>query len=205
MIYGHVFKGPPVPPLTLTRRNAYRTAISRKNPSVPARLAIEKYKPKIGFNTILDWGCGQGRDRLYFDDMCGAAESYDPHFFPDKPGGLFQFAMCTYVLNVIASRKERLECLAEIRKRLKSDGHVLVTVRPAKHIYDLAFDYDNVTWKRRRKYKWNKLADGYVTTRGNFQAIMGINTLAELIEEAGFEVRDKVDNSNLIMVLAQKI
>lgn len=206
MVNTFVFKGPPLPPLALTRQNAYRTAVARKEPSVPARQAIEKYKPKIGFKSILDWGCGKGMDISYFNDMDLSCEGYDPHFFPDKPGGLFDFAMCTYVLNVIAIRNERIECLKEIRKRLKHDGHVLVTVRPAKQIYDIAFSYikGKPSWQRGRAHQWNKFADGYVTTRGNFQAIMSVNTLTDLVEECGFEVKDKIENTNLIMVLAQK-
>lgn len=201
------FNLPPLPTNALVRAHAYKTAMYRKVPSVPAKLAIEKHLPKLGFTSILDWGCGRGRDVAYFKEQGLACEGHDPYFSPDIPTGPFDFATCSYVINVIASPKERKKCLTDIADLLNPDGYVLVTIRPFKQIHDIAFNYGPgiLSWKRRRKHRWNKFADGYITTRGNFQAIMGMATLVSLVEECGFKIISEYNNSNFVMVLAQKV
>lgn len=104
--------------------NAWRTAITRKKPSKPIA-ALEADGRLVG--RVLDYGSGRGYDACYL-----GAECYDPHFQPDMPDGLFDTIVCNYVLNVIPSESERLQVIADIQSRLKSDGRAYISVRADK-------------------------------------------------------------------------
>jgi hypothetical protein len=75
----------------------------------------------------LDYGAGKGYDA----DAYGM-ESYDPHYQPDMPDGLFDTITTNYVLNVIESKEERLRVLRVIQCRLEDTGKAYVTVRNDK-------------------------------------------------------------------------
>ena len=101
--------------------NAHKTAIGRNKPSAPVR-ALDKAGLLIG--KMLDFGCGRGRDACEY-----GMESYDPHFQPVMPKGLFDTIVCNFVLNVIESSAERRAVVADIRSRLVPGGCAYVTVR----------------------------------------------------------------------------
>ena len=201
-----------------TYENVYKTAMFRKKPSVPGRYVVETLLPQLEFKSILDWGCGRGRDVLYFKEQGLICEGYDPHYSPDIPAGTFDFVMCSYVLNVIAAGSKRKQCLNELSLKLEPDGHVLIAIRPAKEVVRNAFNFDYRKGRAmagdyaafhrrsvaRRKTRWNICADGYVTTRGTFQSLLTMPALLRLIEEAGFEAIHEINNSKMVMVLAQK-
>jgi len=104
--------------------NAHKTAISRKKPSAPVRALIDK---GVIIGRTLDYGCGRGRDASEYD-----MESYDPHFQPVMPGGLFDTIVCNFVLNVIESSAERKAVVVDIRKRLAPGGRAYISVRTDK-------------------------------------------------------------------------
>jgi len=107
-----------------TKENAWKTAIGRKAPSVPMRrLATEG----VIKGRSLDYGCGRGFDAKHF-----GMESYDPHYQPDKPDGLFETITCNYVLNVLESDECREYVLRDIQSRLTDDGVAYITVRNDK-------------------------------------------------------------------------
>lgn len=103
---------------------AYKTAIKRKDVSAPMRqLATDG----LIINRALDYGCGWGCDAETY-----GMESYDPHYQPIMPMGLFKTITCNYVLNVIESNIERLKVLTDIQRRLELQGVAYITVRNDK-------------------------------------------------------------------------
>jgi hypothetical protein len=99
----------------------HRTAISRKAPSVPMRWLASGSRI-IG--RALDYGSGRGYDAKHY-----AMESYDPHYSPVMPPGLFDTITCNYVLNVVESHEERALIVKDIRTRLAPGGRGYITVR----------------------------------------------------------------------------
>ena len=63
------------------RINAYKTAITRKKPSLPMRWLAKEGLIPSRIDT-LDYGCGKGFDADYF-----GMDKYDPHFFPNTELG----------------------------------------------------------------------------------------------------------------------
>ena len=103
---------------------AHKTAITRNKPSAPmVRLkAAGRLKGKM-----LDYGCGKGYDASHF-----GMDSYDPHYQPIMPDGLFDTITCNFVLNVIESAEEREAIVRDIRSRLDCNGRAYITVRNDK-------------------------------------------------------------------------
>src|ERR1043166_1681750 len=60
--------------------NPARTAMRRKNPSPIARALRETgFLAAHRVRTVLDYGCGVGRDVEYYRELGLQAEGYDPH------------------------------------------------------------------------------------------------------------------------------
>jgi hypothetical protein len=174
------------------QNNSHKTAIARSAPSIPAQYAINILRPQLGFNSILDWGCGRGRDLAYYKKQLGArlCDGYDPYYLPKIPIGRFDFATCSYVLNVM-NLDERKTVLQSIKNKLVDGGHVLIAMRPIKEI-------------ERNSHSWRKHEDGYITSRGTFQSAVLTAEMVSLIEETGFKIINVIDNSKTLMILAQK-
>ena len=100
---------------------AYKTALNRALPSVPARRLAED-----GFlaGRLLDYGSGRGQDARSY-----GMDQWDPHYHPRRPQGKFDTVTCTYVLNVIEQPDERAHVLRDIRRLLKPGGKAYITVR----------------------------------------------------------------------------
>jgi ATP adenylyltransferase len=107
----------------------YKTAITRKKPSKPMTI-LENCSQFTDCHRKLDYGCGKGFDADYF-----GMEKYDPHFFPDKPTGLFDTITCNYVLNVIPDHSERVQVLKDIQGLLADDNSMafIAVRRDLKH------------------------------------------------------------------------
>ena len=129
--------------------NSYRTAIARTSPSVPAKYVIETLLPQLKFTSILDWGCGRGRDLRFYKEQGLICAGYDPYYSPGFPVDRYNFVTCSYVLNIINTYSERKYCLQLIKNKLYSGGHLLITIRPLKHI-------------EKNSYKWRPFGDGYI-------------------------------------------
>ena len=106
------------------RMNAHKTAIGRNKPSRPAMWLDARGLIK---GIALDYGCGRGKDA----DTYGM-DSYDPHYGPEMPTGLFDTILCSFVLNVIESEEEREQVIQDIRNRLVAGGRAYLTVRNDK-------------------------------------------------------------------------
>ena len=99
----------------------YNRALHRKHLSSPA-----KKVSGMGLisGRILDYGCGNGKDAELLK-----ADMYDPNYFPKFPKGKYDTILCTYVLNILKSPKERKEVISKIQKLLKPGGKAYVSVR----------------------------------------------------------------------------
>lgn len=101
---------------------AYKTAIARKTLSAPVKALRADLAGRV-----LDYGCGRGSDAREL-----GCESFDPHYQPVMPSGVFDTIICNYVLNVIESDKERRSVLCDIAARLRPSGIAYITVRADK-------------------------------------------------------------------------
>ena len=119
---------------------SYKTAISRRKLSAPARYLLGQNKIKGLTNyqglrrapLVLDYGCGKGGDSR----RLGIA-GFDPHYFPwtgrsRDARRRRKTILCTYVLNVIESPAERVRLLADIYSLLLPGGQAYITVRSDK-------------------------------------------------------------------------
>lgn len=137
----------------------HKTAIRRKNASMPCRWLMENEEP----SSILDYGCGHGRDVQAFLEEGWEALGYDPHFFPTQPNGRFDWVLCSYVLNVIEDPSERKKVIADLNRL---GTKVLIVVRHPKNI-----PTENGT----------SFSDGILTRTGTFQKGFGPKELQNLV------------------------
>jgi len=101
--------------------NSAKTAIKRKTLSAPSR---ELVKANVLQGKILDFGCGRGDDAKRLK-----VAKYDPNHSPEMPKGKYDTIYCHYVLNVLDTKKERVEVVETIKKKLKKKGTAYITVR----------------------------------------------------------------------------
>jgi hypothetical protein len=111
--------------------NNYKTAIRRGGPSAPLKYIEGMYdanaitegetlKGRIRTRRwrVLDYGCGRGEDADYL-----GADKYDPFSYPDRPEGIYDVILCTYVLNVVEESVQR-EILTDILGLLNPVGGI---------------------------------------------------------------------------------
>ena len=105
----------------------HKTARVRSKPSAPARWIYDN----IGFDPddTLDYGCGRCKDVEYFGirgwDINGTC-------CWDLEHDTYETILCSYVLNVIPSEKERMQVISHIQQHLTWDGTAYLTVRNDK-------------------------------------------------------------------------
>jgi len=147
-IYVKKYKQEPIKKL-----EGWQTAIPRKHLSAPLEL-LEAYRSKDQELKTLDYGCGRGQDA----DRNGW-DKYDPSWFPeDKDLSYYDYdiVLCTYVLNVIKEESDRIEVLKELKRYLKSDGIIAVTVRRGFKETDKQFNITKEFMKSQGFISWYK-------------------------------------------------
>lgn len=130
--------------------NSHLTAISRKNVSVPMRM-FESAGLLLG--RVLDYGCGRGKDV----ELLGL-EGYDPHFFPEKPKGLYDTVTMNYVINTISDHDGRMDAIRGAWDLLNVGGYLVVSARKVMEVK-----------KNASNGGWDRYSDGYKTSKGTFQ------------------------------------
>ena len=105
--------------------NSYLTAKERDAPSLPVRMLLER---RLINGTVLDYGCGFGRDVAFLQTRGFAAQGYDPHHRPEMPTRKFDTILCFYVLNVLFA-DEQTAVLVDIARLLKPTGKAYFAVR----------------------------------------------------------------------------
>ena len=164
-----------------------RTALHRKKPSRPAKSFADgflRHAYSCGdsylheFATILDWGCGRGKDVDWLQEhLVADVRGYDPYFRPRvsyKNSRLkFDYITCFYVLNVIPTKKARIEVIKEAVSHMADGGLMFIAVRSAKKI------------EKDKGASWKKFRDGYKTSRDTFQHGFTDDELKKLVKAAG--------------------
>lgn len=101
------------------------TAKEREYLSFPARLLFDK---GILVGSVLDFGCGFGKDVEVLKSRGVEITGYDKHYFPDFPTQRFDKILCLYVLNVLLPEEQAL-VLMEVSALLKPGGKAYFAVR----------------------------------------------------------------------------
>jgi diadenosine tetraphosphate (Ap4A) HIT family hydrolase len=101
------------------------TAKERDSMSFPAKLILNKNLLK---GSILDYGCGFGKDVELLLQKNIDIVGYDPHYFPEYPTAKFDTIICFYVLNVLLP-EEQVDVLMNISALLNPNGKVYFAIR----------------------------------------------------------------------------
>lgn len=172
-----------------------RTAIHRKSPSKPVRLAIEK---GLIHGRVFDWGCGHGSDLDYLRELGFDAHGWDPNHRPANPPesyppGTFHFVLNIYVLNTIRRIEVREhEILHRIYNFLDEVGHLYIATRTSREVERLA-----------GRCAWQRCGDGWLTKRGTFQKGFLAAELVTMLTGVGF-TEVQVEYRRPLIVLATK-
>lgn len=110
-----------------SQQNKYShlTAKEREFLSFPARLLFEK---GLLNGSVLDFGCGFGKDVEVLKSRGVDISGYDKHYFPENPAKRFDTILCLYVLNVLLPEEQSL-VLMEVSALLKPGGKAYFAVR----------------------------------------------------------------------------
>lgn len=138
----------------------YKTAKTRNNPSKPCALFMAEVPPPV---TVLDYGCGKGRDVLSLVEAGYDATGYDPHYFSEIPKGTFDVGLRTYVLNVIPNPLERSKVIEHMATMCRI---VYIAVRNGRDF---------------TQSKWEPFGDGYITSKNTFQVGIEEHTLVGMV------------------------
>lgn len=78
--------------------------------------------------SVLDFGCGFGKDVELLKENGIKISGYDKHYFPEYPQEKFDTIICFYVLNVLM-QEEQTTVLLEVSQLLKPGGKAFFAVR----------------------------------------------------------------------------
>lgn len=170
-----------------TSIHPHRTAISRRSASRPAQ---ELHRTGLlrtwQVRSILDFGCGHGRDVAFFRGLGYLADGYDPHApfgYSVRPDRQYDLVMLVFVLNVLESALDRLCAIREASRHLADRGRLLIVTRSAKQI-----------GREAEARAWPAHGDGFLSNpqRGMFQHGLSQTELEALVETAGLVGRPAV-------------
>lgn len=171
---------------------AARTAISRLKPSRPAKTLIKLLLPG---ETILDVGCGRGRDVEFLNKRGFSCNGYDPVYRPtpslkEHAQHNYDWALCAFVINVLP-KAQREQLVKDLFDTLPPHGNAFVAARSALEI------------ERARKANWLQHEDGYITASKTFQRGFTPDELCRIMRRAGFE-QAVIHQKEPVMVSAHK-
>lgn len=108
--------------------NTGKTAIHRTTISAPL---LSFVKNKLIRGSVLDYGCGHGKDLEYLQQFCIDADGWDPNHRPNMIPltRKWDTILCTYVLNVLESETDRMFVVEIIKSLLNPGGNAYITVR----------------------------------------------------------------------------
>jgi diadenosine tetraphosphate (Ap4A) HIT family hydrolase len=132
--------------------------------------------------SVLDFGCGFGKDVEILQAEGKNIVGYDKHYFPIYPTIKFDTIICFYVLNVL-TQEEQAMVLMEISQLLKPTGKAYFAVRR-----DLKYEgYRTHKIHQKRTYQCNVIL--------NYKSIFE-NENCEIYEYAHFNQLSKSSNSS---------
>lgn len=178
----------------------YKTAISRKNPSSLAIELAKKVIKKENIVSILDYGCGYGKDVEFYNSIGLNAEGYDPHEkygYNKEINQKFDCITIVYVLNVLPSPYERLNVIRNASKYLKDDGILMIATRSS---YEIETQADQKNWECHNDGYWSS------KSRGTFQKGIDEQEIIDLGNLCGFTKTEyttliKVNKNTSVMVM----
>ena len=166
--------------------------------------------------TVLDIGCGNGRNMIGFknSEVCGIDNCYSfieicrkkglYVTFSDMcdipfPTNYFDHLMCIATFHHLAMREGRLQALREMRRIIKNTGTLLLSVwsinQPEKSKQQFTNYGDTLV-------SWNKFGDKF----DRFYYIFEKNELESLFRETGWAIKSyKWDYGNEIYILMPSI
>jgi DNA phosphorothioation-associated putative methyltransferase len=140
-------------------RSGY-TAIKRASPSLPARFVFKEIiqNDEYDIKSILDWGCGFGRDIKYFQEHVDHVEGWDPCLrfidYTHAPTTNADLVTCSYVINVIAHPSARERVIKLIADYTNKGGLILISARSKSDVE-----------RHAKKRGWPKFGDGYISSK----------------------------------------
>jgi DNA phosphorothioation-associated putative methyltransferase len=160
-------------------------AIRRTGPSLPLKEYLKFFPAsELADKTILDYGCGHGKDVEYLNGLGLSAIGWDPSSGEEKPVVTFDLVFLTYVLNVISTPEERFATLNSAWANVDAGGRLVVACRTEKEIE-----------KEAKKNGWEKFNDGYLTKAKSFQkgidGLIMLRYFGQLNECARFFCQEK--------------
>lgn len=181
---------------------SFKTAINRRKPSSIA-VALHRsgfFKAK-DIGSILDYGCGRGRDVEFYQALGLQASGYDPHIpfgFAEKPRSTYDMVCIVFVLNVTWDPFLRLQIVRQAVKYLRKGGYVLIATRSAEAIN-----------REAHEKQWTEFGDGYWSHKGKRTFQKGIS-LDELSDILSYLHLRKVENQmslgrDVTTVIAKKL
>ena len=177
-----------------------KTAINR---GVSMSCRVIEQKGNTSYKDVLDYGAGKLRNAKHLNSkgFCvdvldtplqaskwGYEDFFEVGFIYDdvrKITKTYNAILCSFVLNVIPNREDRVSILMNIKKLLKDTGIAVIETRSGKDIANS---------KTAQAYR-----DGYLMGNGKVKTFQRAINKAELIEmskEAGLKVIDGYDSSD---------
>lgn len=161
-----------------------KTAMHRSDPSPFARTIGERVDD-LGVSSILDYGCGYGRDVVYYRGLGISADGYDPHApfgWSVEPQGRYGLVTVLFVLNVLPNMWVRLETLRKAARFLDPGGRLLVVTRSEAEIEQQAV-----------RGSWERHNDGYWSHegRGTFQKGIGREEILRMAARLGMKESER--------------
>ena len=143
---------------------SHKTAIYRDRWTKPGRWLYEHFfqKDNITLGSMLDFGAGKSIDIKYWKKEAGIDEAnlkaYDDYEQPgfsgrgSRPDRQFELVTVIFVLNVVATDKERIEILNDAMQYVKPDGYIFIATRSKKDIANAVKRGNN--WKEISPGAW---------------------------------------------------
>lgn len=171
-----------------------RTAMSRKEPSLPVRFfynAYTNYSLSLPLDIkVLDYGTGYGTDYMYLKDEGIDVWAYDFNFkpFDERPDQKFDVVLCTYVLNTLPKHL-RAEVIADTAGFVKESGLVIFSVR-------------SITEMASVSKEWEIFQDGFLTKAETFQRFYSHGELAQELLDSNYYRNTMVVKTDPVIVIA---
>jgi len=125
------------------KNQSHKTAISRNKWTKPGKWLYENFfkERKVSLDSILDFGAGKSIDAQCWSKETGAfTQAYDKFEQPNfsgrgnRPNRKFALVTVIFVLNVVATDKERIAIINDAMQYVETDGYIFIATRSKKEI-----------------------------------------------------------------------
>jgi SAM-dependent methyltransferase len=160
--------------------SSHKTAMGRVIPSSVAKKIVQSKLFNPSKIKILDYGCGRGMDLIYYKSMGYEADGWDPYEpfgYSIRPKTKYDLVICTFVLNVLYNRYERLKVIKEACSYLQPNGVLIIATRSPETI-----EHEALT------KHWKPYNDGYWSSvsRRTFQRGISLKEIKIICEHLGY-------------------